>query len=102
VDGGLVSTVTSLGLARVRIRDVGTTQPTTTRGAKMSRKKSEEGVPALQNDDVTGMTEEKQEEVIRESGRAPRRKAAEEFYDEQQDQAADTKPGEAKRQSSSE
>lgn len=68
----------------------------------MSRKKSEEGVPALQNDDVTGMTEEKQAEVIRESGRAPRRKAAEEFYDEQQDQAADTKPADAKRQSSSE
>jgi hypothetical protein len=68
----------------------------------MRRKKSGEGVPALQNEDVTGMTEEKQDEVIRESGRAPRRKAAEEFYDEQQDQAADTKPTDAKRQSSSE
>ncbi|HEX3274609.1 MAG TPA: hypothetical protein VHR43_07125 [Gemmatimonadales bacterium] len=55
----------------------------------MSRK-SNEGVPALQNDDVTGMTEEKQEDVIRESGRAPRKRAAEEFYDEQRDQAADT------------
>ena len=55
-------------------------------------RKSGEGVPALENDDVTGMTEEKQEEVIRESGRAPRERAAEEFYDEQQKQAADTKP----------
>jgi hypothetical protein len=59
-------------------------------------RKSGEGVPALQNDDVTGMTEEKQDEVIRESGRAPRRRAAEEFYDEQRDQAGDTKPGDEK------
>ena len=65
----------------------------------MTRKKTGEGVPALQNEDVTGMTEEKQAEVIRESGRAPRRRAAEEFYDEQQDQAADTKPTDTKRQS---
>jgi hypothetical protein len=64
----------------------------------MARKKSGEGVPALQNEDVTGMTEEKQDEVIRESGRAPRQRAAEEFYEEQQDQAADTKQGDAKRQ----
>jgi hypothetical protein len=56
-------------------------------------RKSGEGVPALQNDDVTGMTEEKQEEVIRESGRAPRDRAAEEFYEEQQEQAAETEPG---------
>jgi hypothetical protein len=70
--------------------------------AKMTRKKSGEGVPALQNEDVTGMTEEKQEEVIRESGRAPRRRAAEEFYDEQQDQAADTQPGDGKRESETE
>ena len=68
----------------------------------MPRKKSDEGVPALQNEDVTGMSKKKQEEVVRESGRAPRRQAAEEFYDEQQDQAADTKPGDAKRRSSSE
>ena len=60
-------------------------------------RKSDEGVPALQNDDVTGMTEDKQEDVIRESGRAPRRRAAEEFYDEQQEQAAETKPGKPKR-----
>ncbi len=46
-----------------------------------------EGVPALQNDDVTGMTEEKQQEVIRKSGRAPRKKAAEEFYREEGKQA---------------
>jgi hypothetical protein len=97
-----VSTVTSRGLAWVRIRGVGTDHPTAIREAKMTRKKSGEGVPALQNEDVTGMSEEKQDEVIRESGRAPRRKAAEEFYDEQQDQAADTKPGDPKRPSSSE
>jgi hypothetical protein len=53
-------------------------------------RKSDEGVPALRNDDVTGMTEDKQENVIRESGRAPRKRAAEEFYDEQQDQAGRT------------
>ena len=62
------------------------------------KRKSGEGVPALKNDDVTGMTEDKQDEVIRESGRAPRRRAAEEFYDEQQDQAAETRPGDTKRQ----
>jgi hypothetical protein len=56
-------------------------------------RKSGEGVPALQNDDVTGMTEEKQDEIIRESGEAPRKRAAEEFYEEQQEQAADTRPG---------
>jgi hypothetical protein len=59
-------------------------------------RKSGEGVPALQNDDVTGMTEEKQDEVIRESGRAPRRRAAEEFYDEQREQAGETKPSDEK------
>ena len=61
-------------------------------------RKSGEGVPALQNDDVTGMTEEKQEEVIRESGRAPRRRAAEEFYEEQKEQASETKPGDQRRE----
>ena len=50
-------------------------------------KKTDEGVPALQNDDVTGMTEEKQEEIIERSGRAPRKDAAEEFYEEQGEQA---------------
>jgi hypothetical protein len=60
-------------------------------------RKSGEGVPALQNDDVTGMTEQKQDEVIRKSGRAPRKRAAEEFYEEQQEQAGETKPGDTKR-----
>jgi hypothetical protein len=59
--------------------------------------KSREGVPALQNDEVTGMTEEKQEEVIRESARAPRRKAAKEFIEEQEDQAGTTGPGQRPR-----
>ena len=49
-----------------------------------------EGVPALQNDEVTGMTEERQEQVIRESGHAPRKEAAKEFYDEQEEQARKT------------
>ena len=49
--------------------------------------RSNEGVPALQNDDVTGMTEDKQESVIERSGRAPRKDAAEEFYQEQGEQA---------------
>jgi hypothetical protein len=61
-------------------------------------RKSDEGVPALQNDDVTGMTEERQDEVIRESGRAPRRRAAKEFYDEQAEQAGETAPGKEKRE----
>jgi len=60
-------------------------------------RKSDKGVPALQNEDVTGMTEEQQEEVIRESGRAARNRAAGEFYDEQEKQAARTKRGEQKR-----
>jgi hypothetical protein len=59
-------------------------------------RKSGKGVPALRNNDVTGMTEEKQKEVLRESSRAPRSRAAEEFYEEQQDQAARTEPGNTK------
>jgi hypothetical protein len=59
-------------------------------------RKSGEGVPALRNEDVTGMTEEKQDAVIRESGQAARDEAAEEFYDEQAAQAARTKRGEKK------
>ncbi len=54
--------------------------------------------PALQNEDVTGMTEERQEQVIRESGRAPREEAAKEFYDEQEVQAGETSPEERTRQ----
>jgi hypothetical protein len=52
--------------------------------------KSRDGVPALKNDEVTGMTEEKQDEVIRESARAPRNKAAKEFLEEQEEQAGET------------
>jgi hypothetical protein len=55
-------------------------------------KKTEEGVPALQNDDVTGMTEDKQEKIIERSGRAPRKDAAEEFYEEQGEQARKSPP----------
>jgi hypothetical protein len=51
-----------------------------------------EGVPALQNDEVTGMTEEKQEEIVRRSGRASRKDAAKEFYEEESEQARKT-PG---------
>ena len=55
----------------------------------MTRKK-DEGVPALKNEDVTGMTEEKQEKVVRQSGRAARKDAAEEFYEELGEQARQT------------
>lgn len=54
--------------------------------------KPNEGVPALRNDDVTGMTEEREEEVIRESGRKPRKEAAKAFLDEQEKQAGETGP----------
>ena len=60
------------------------------------RKKKGEGVPALQNDGVTGMTEEKQEAVIKQSGRAPRKDAAEEFYEELGEQARETPAPKAK------
>jgi hypothetical protein len=53
-------------------------------------KRSEEGVPALKNEDVTGMTQDKQEKVIEQSGRAPRQEAAEEFFEEQGEQARET------------
>ena len=59
--------------------------------------KSREGVPALKNDEVTGMTEEKQNEVIRESARAPRDEAAKEFLEEQEEQAGGTSAGRGKR-----
>jgi hypothetical protein len=52
--------------------------------------KPREGVPALKNEEVTGMTEEKQDEVIRESAKAPRDEAAKEFLEEQEEQAAET------------
>jgi hypothetical protein len=54
------------------------------------RKKKDEGVPALKNDDVTGMTEKKEEKVVRQSGRAARKDAAEEFYEELGAQARQT------------
>ena len=58
-----------------------------------SKRKRGEGMPPLRNDDVTGMTESKQDAVIRESGTTPhRRDAAREFLDEQQDQAQETTP----------
>ena len=50
----------------------------------------DEGVPALQNDEVTGMTEEKQEGIVRRSGRASRKDAAKEFYAEEGEQARKT------------
>jgi hypothetical protein len=52
--------------------------------------KSRKGVPALKNDEVTGMTEKKQKKVIRESARAPRDEAAKEFLEEQEEQAGET------------
>ncbi len=59
--------------------------------------KADKGVPALKNEDVTGMTEAKQEEVVHESGQAPRERAAKEFYEEQGEQAAGTERGDDKR-----
>jgi hypothetical protein len=53
-------------------------------------KKKKEGVPALRNDDVTGMTEERQDQVIKKSGRAPRKEAATEFYREEGRQARES------------
>jgi hypothetical protein len=52
----------------------------------------DEGVPALQNEEVTGMTEEQQEEIVRRSSRASRKDAAKEFYEEEGEQARKT-PG---------
>ena len=53
-------------------------------------KRADKGLPALKNDDVTGMTEDKQEKVIEHSGRVGREEAAEEFFEEQGDQARET------------
>jgi hypothetical protein len=60
------------------------------RAMDKKKRKPSEGVPALQNDDVTGMTEDKQDEVIKKSGLAERKDAAEEFYEEQGEQARTT------------
>jgi len=57
-------------------------------------RKTKKGVPALRNEDVTGMTEDREDQVIRTSGRAPRARAAEEFLKEQQEQAGETEPSE--------
>ena len=40
--------------------------------------------------EVTGMTEEKQEEIVRRSGRTSRKDAAKEFYEEEGEQARKT------------
>ncbi|HET8623634.1 MAG TPA: hypothetical protein VFM14_08735 [Gemmatimonadales bacterium] len=49
------------------------------------------GVPPLQNPDVTGLTKPRQDDIIRESSTAPDRgEAAEEFLEEQQEQARET------------
>ena len=50
------------------------------------------GVPALRNEDVTGMTDEKQEEIARRTGHGSRSDAARKFNEEQEDQAAQTPP----------
>lgn len=55
-------------------------------------RKARKGVPALRNEDVTGMTEAKQERIARETGRGPRTDAAKKFYDEQEDEASRTSP----------
>jgi hypothetical protein len=47
-------------------------------------------VPPLENDSVTGMTDSKQQEAIRESAEQPRGDAAAEFIDEHREQAQDT------------
>jgi hypothetical protein len=57
-------------------------------------RKAKKGVPALRNEHVTGMTEEKQEEIARETGRGSRKDAAKRFNQEQQRQAARTPPAE--------
>lgn len=53
----------------------------------MSKKKKGKSVPPLHNEDVTGLTDPKQEAAIRESGRTARSDAAHELLDEQRKQA---------------
>jgi hypothetical protein len=55
-------------------------------------RKAKKGVPALRNEDVTGMAKEKQEKIARETGRGPRTDAAKRFHDEQEVQASRTPP----------
>ena len=55
------------------------------------RRRPDGGVPALRNEDVTGLTEPKQDAVIEESGRDPDRSdAAREFLEAQHEEARDT------------
>jgi hypothetical protein len=57
----------------------------------MTKKQKGKRVPPLQNEDVTGMTDAKQEAAIQASGRDPQRSdAAREFLDEQREQADET------------
>ena len=87
-DSGSVSTVTS---AVPDVTGYWWQYTTTVRHPEVNMAKQRgEGVPALQNDEVTGMTEERLEQVIRESGRAPRKDAAREFYDAEEKQAGET------------
>jgi hypothetical protein len=65
-------------------------EPSRTGRSRVMARKRDEGMPALQNDEVTGMTEKKQEEIVRRSGRASRKDAAKEFYEEEGDQARKT------------
>ena len=63
-----------------------------------ARRKRGGGVPPLRNEDVTGMTEPRQDAAIRESGTDPDRgDAAREFLDEQNDQARATPSSAARR-----
>lgn len=52
--------------------------------------KRKNGVPALRNADVTGMTEEKQEKIAEKTGRGSRGEAAKKFNEEQDEQAGGT------------
>jgi hypothetical protein len=63
-----------------------------------ARRRSGGGVPPLRNEDVTGLTEPKQDAVIQESGTDPDRgDAAREFLDEQHDQAQKTESSAVRR-----
>ena len=53
---------------------------------------SRDGIPARENDEVTGMTEKKQRKVIGESARAARDEAAKEFLEERAWQGSNLQP----------
>ena len=62
------------------------------------RRRPDGGLPALRNEDVTGLTELKQDAVIEESGRDPDRgDAAREFLEAQHEEARDTESSAARR-----